>query len=366
MTQRLEYQRSPFWAWLLFIGVICFCLYMVRGILLPFIAGLLVAYAMTPAVRGMERWKISRGIGTLIMITGFVLVIVSFFFVAIPLIQNELLRLAKDIPNYGQQLVEFIQPYLQDLELYIAPADIEKLRQMTSSYLVDMLSWGLRALAGVLTSSLAIANLISLIFITPIVAFYFLRDWNRILSVLDQALPQAYAPTIRRVVCNINETIGGFAKGQGTVCVVLGLYYATLLSLVGLKYGLLVGLVIGLISFIPYVGAICGFFLSMGLALAQFDNWSSIALVASIFAVGQILEGYLLVPKLVGDRIGLHPLWVIFAILAGGILYGFVGILIALPVAAAVGVLIRFAIEKYKESSYYLASPKNKKTTKKQ
>ncbi len=329
-------------------------LYLLQGILMPFLTGLLVAYAMNPAVRQFEKWGMPRELGTSFMILSFFLLIGLLLFIAIPFIQTELLRLAARVPQYGERIMIALKPFLDEASHYIEPYDIERLQGFASTYLGDVITWGIKLLAGILTSGFALANLISLIVITPIVAFYFLRDWNKIIQTIDHWFPRPYEPTLRRLFTEINATIGGFAKGQALVCLMVGLYYSVTLTLANLDFSLVVGVVIGVMAFIPYVGAILGFMLSIGIALAQFTDWASVGVVAGIFVVGQTLEGYLLIPYFVGDRIGLHPVWVLFSLLAGGVLFGFVGILFALPTAAALGVLVRHGLALYLKSSYYL------------
>ncbi|MFQ6017021.1 MAG: AI-2E family transporter, partial [Kiloniellaceae bacterium] len=187
-----------------------------------------------------------------------------------------------------------------------------------------------------------------------VVAFYLLRDWDRIVGKVDGWLPRAHAGTIREQALEVDRRLAGFLRGQGTVCLLLGVFYALALSLAGLDFGLVVGLIAGLLSFIPYVGAIVGLLASVGLAVVQFDDWVRIAIVAGIFFAGQAVEGNYLTPKLVGGRVGLHPVWVIFGLLAGGALFGFVGVLLAVPAAAVIGVAVRFALDRYMASSYYL------------
>ncbi len=347
-------KERQIWLWvglgLAFVGG----LYLLQSILMPFLTGLLVAYAMNPAVKCFERWGISRGLGTAFMILSFFFSIALLLFIAIPFIQTELLRLASRVPLYGERLLTTLKPLIDEASLYIGPNDIERLRSLAGSYMGNVISWGIRLITSILTNSLALANLISLIVITPVVAFYCLRDWEKIMTTIDRWLPRPYEPTLRRLFTEINGTIGGFARGQALVCLVIGLYYTIALTMVHLDFSFVVGVLIGVMAFIPYVGAILGFMLSIGIALAQFPDWASVGVVAGIFAVGQLLEGYLLIPYFVGDRIGLHPVWVIFALLAGGVLYGFVGILFALPVAAAIGVLTRHALQLYLKSPYYL------------
>jgi predicted PurR-regulated permease PerM len=344
------------WLWL---GIAAFfgaTLYYLEGILMPFLTGLLVAYAMNPAVRKFERWGLSRSVGSSIMITSFFLVIGLLLFIAIPFIQGELIRLASRVPQYGERLMTTVKPLLEEALKSIEPRDVERLQGLASSYLGDVITWGINLLAKILRNSLALANLLSLIVITPIVAFYCLRDWNLILNTIDRWFPRPYEPTLRKLFADINDTIGGFAKGQAFVCIVVALYYSIMLTIVGLDFGFIVGLIIGIMAFIPYIGALTGCILSIGIALAQFTEWSSVGIVAAVFVVGQTLEGYLFIPYFVGNRIGLHPVWVLFALLAGGLLYGFLGILFALPVAAATGVVVRYLRDLYFKSSYYLGT----------
>lgn len=323
---------------------------------MPFLTGLLVAYAMNPAVRRLETWGIPRNFGTGLIILSFFLLIGLLLFIAIPFIQTELLRLAARVPQYGARVVSAFQPLLDEAALYIQPQDIERLREHVSSYLAGIITGGINLIAGILKSGIALANILSLIVITPLVSFYLLRDWNKIIQTLDSWLPRPYEPTLRRLFTDMNTTIGGFARGQALVCLTVGLYYCIALTVINLDFGFVVGIVIGVIAFIPYVGALIGFMFSMGIALAQFSDWTSIGIVAGVFAIGQTLEGYLLIPYFVGDRIGLHPVWILFALLAGGVLYGFIGILFALPVSAAIGVLVRYILNIYFKSAYYLGS----------
>ena len=192
-----------------------------------------------------------------------------------------------------------------------------------------------------------------LLVITPLVAFYLLRDWDRIVARIDSLLPSRIRPIVREQAKEIDDILAGFVRGQATVCLLLGVFYAVGLSLAGLDFGVIVGLGTGLISFIPYFGMTIGLVTGMGIAVAQFADWVPIAIVAGVFAVGQVLEGNVITPRLVGNRVRLHPVWVIFAVLAGGALFGFTGILLALPAAAVIGVLVRFAVSRYQGSSLF-------------
>ena len=202
-------------------------------------------------------------------------------------------------------------------------------------------------------SKLAIVRGRPLLVVTPVVSWYLLRDWDRIIAQVDSWLPRAHRDVIREQFGLIDDTLAGFVRGQATVCLILGGAYALALELAGLQYGLVVGLISGLISFIPYVGSLVGLALSVGLAAIQFDEPMRIVLIAVIFVAGQAIEGNFLTPKLVGERVGLHAVWVLFAMLAGGSLFGFLGILLAVPVAAVIGVLVRFGLARYMDSAFY-------------
>lgn len=340
------------WPWIIAAVLVGLAIYSISGILLPFITGTFVAYAMHPAVTKMQEWKINRGLATLILIVGFFLILAGLLFFLIPFIKDELTKLAISLPNYGQRLMDTFLPYLDILNEYFGE-DIGDLRSKATGYLGNMLSWGLRLLAGLLTNTLALANLISLIIITPIVAFYLLRDWPIILESVARLLPRQQAPIIDDLARKINATLGGYVRGQALVCLIQVFTYSFGLWLVGLDYAFTIGTVTGLLSFIPFVGMLIGVIAGLGVAFAQFDSWIHIGLVGLVFAAGNFFEGHVLAPNLVGGRIGLHPVWVIFALLAGGSLFGFIGMLLALPVAAALGVLVRFFASLYMESPLY-------------
>ncbi|HEX6131085.1 MAG TPA: AI-2E family transporter, partial [Actinomycetota bacterium] len=208
--------------------------------------------------------------------------------------------------------------------------------------------------AALFGQSLALVNLVGLLAVTPLVAFYLLRDWPAILAAMDGWLPRDHADVIRTQAREADRVLAGFARGAALVCTLLGVFYGVALSLVGLDFGLLIGLAAGALSFVPFLGTFVGFGASVGMAIVQFwPHWQRVAIVAAIFLGGNLLADYVVTPRLVGDRIGVHPLWVLFAVFAGGALFGFVGVLIAVPACALVGVLARFAIAQYQASGYY-------------
>lgn len=349
--------NSKTWLWAAILIVSAFTIYSISNILLPFITGTFVAYALNPAVNKLEKWKISRGLTTPVLILSFFTLFGGLLFFAIPFLKTELINLAKLIPSYARKTLDTIQPHMDILSHYVDTKDFSQLQETATSHIGDMLSWSLNLFARVLTNSLAIANLISLIILTPIISFYMLRDWPRITQAITKILPRSQLPVIIEQAHKINQVLGAYIRGQATVCLILIVIYTTGLSLVGLNFSLTIGIVTGILSFIPYFGVLIGVTAGIGIALSQFPDWSSIGMVAGVFITGQIIEGYFLTPKLVGDSIGLHPVWIIFSLLAGGSLFGFIGIVLALPIAAVVGVLVRFLLSLYLNSPLYLGGP---------
>jgi predicted PurR-regulated permease PerM len=346
-------KRQKALLWTFFFVSIGFFLYMISGILLPFIAGILVAYLLNPLATRIEFFKIPRALITILLILMFFAAIGSVLFFAIPLLKKELLILAEHLPDYGERIYQTLFPIIQKVSQYIEIKDLSHLKETAKSYLGDMLSWGLKLVAGLLTNSLALANLLSLVILTPVVAFYLLRDWPHIIEILNHLLPREHAKTIRQQVNLINKTLAGYIRGQATVCLILATLYSIGFLLTGLDFAITIGFVTGCLAFIPYFGFLIGAMAAFGVAFAQFDSWTSIGTVGLVLLIGQLLEGNVLTPKLVGDRIGLHPVWIIFSLLAGGVLFGFWGLLVAMPIAATLGVLVRFIIDQYLKSPYY-------------
>lgn len=271
----------------------------------------------------------------------------------IPLLQSEIVHLIETLPSLIVQVQDSTWPWLQLLQERWS-IDMSQIQNAASDQAGMLVKWIGKTVGTILNSGLALANLLSLVFIMPVVAFYLLRDWDKLIAQIDSLLPRKHAPVIREQVKLIDTVLSGFIRGQVSVCLLLGTFYAVGLALIGLDLGLMVGMLAGFLSFIPYVGTIVGFIAGIGLAFVQFSNWTPIFLVAGVFVIGQAVEGNVLTSRLVGTRIGLHPVMVIFALLAGGALFGFLGILLAVPVAAVMGVLTRFAIKQYAASHYYL------------
>lgn len=318
-------------------------------VLLPFILGGAIAYCLDPIADRLQRLGLSRTLST-VVITVVALVI---FVLGGLLIVPTLVQQAGDLFALAPELFRQLQTWVNERFPELMDAD-STIRRSLEGLGETIRAKGGEFLNRVLTSAVSLLNIVVLIVLVPVVTFYLLLDWDRMVARIDDLLPRDHAPVIRTLVGDINETLAAFIRGQGTVCLILGVYYAGLLAAVGLQFGLVVGAVAGLISFIPYVGAIVGGVLAIGLALFQFwGDWVWIIAVWAIFQSGQFLEGNILTPKLVGSSVGLHPVWLIFALSVFGALFGFVGLLVAVPVAAAVGVVARFLIDRYRKSLLY-------------
>ncbi len=341
-----------FWATVLLFFVAF--LYIFSSILLPFIAGMTIAYFLDPVADRLERLGLSRLMATIVILVAFVIVFALALMILIPVLINQFNDFAQRLPGYITQLQQFIADY-QDSVL---PGWIKSQLGTIKNNFSTILSEGMGFLTGLFgqiwNSGKAIVDVISLLVITPVVAFYILLDWDRMVSKVDEWVPRNYVKDVRQIAREMDQAIAGFIRGQGSLCLILGIYYAAGLSIVGLNFGLLIGLFVGMISFIPYVGSMVGLVLAIGVAIVQFwPDYIWIIAVLAVFFSGQFLEGNILQPKLVGSSVGLHPVWLMFALFAFGALFGFVGLLIAVPAAAAVGVLVRFALSRYLQSDLY-------------
>jgi len=339
--------------WLITLVIFVALLVTLRGILLPFVVGMAIAYILDPVCDMLERWGLSRNWATAVVTSLFVLLVVIALVSIVPLLLQELTDFLSSLPDLLKQAQKRLIPLYQTFRQRLHLPALSELNAILEAKFGNAVTWLAQALQGLLGQSLAIASLLSLVFITPVVTFYLLRDWDLLVGRIDHLLPRQHVEMIRAQMREIDRTLAGFARGQAMVCLTLAAYYATALAVIGLPFGIVVGLAAGFLTFIPYIGATTGLIVSFAIALAQFDDWISIALVVGVFIVGQALEGNFLTPKLVGDRVGLHPVWIIFALLAGGALFGFLGLLLAVPTAAALGVLVRFAIANYLGSSLY-------------
>ena len=340
-------EQSVYWG--IALAILVLALWLLSNALLPFVAGAALAYFLDPVADRLERLGLKRVSSTIIITLVAVLSIVLIMVLIVPMLIAQTRHLIETAPGYVASLQTFLNAKFPQ---WIG-AD-SSLWQSLSAFQGTLQSKGAQLLSSVLTSSLAVVDFVILLVVAPVVAFYLLLDWDHILARLNSWLPREHAASIRKIAKEIDRVLAGFVRGQLTVCAILGTFYALSLAIIGLQFGIVVGLFAGLVSFIPFVGSILGGLLSVGLALVQFwgQPWMIVA-VAVVFLVGQAVEGNFLTPKLVGGSVGLHPVWLMFALSAFGALFGFAGLLVAVPVTAAIGVLSRFLLEQYLAGRLY-------------
>ena len=346
--------RQQIISWILIVCVLSLLLYLLRAILLPFVAGAAVAYLLDPLADWLEARGQSRTLATSTILFGFFGIMLLLLVLLLPIIEEQVIGFFTSLPGIIIKTRDWLIPLVRRL-LADLPEQARSEVQHAAATSAESGAALLGQLAkGALGSGLALFNLLSLILITPVVAFYLLRDWDRILARIDTWLPREHGVTIRQQLREMNKVLAGFVRGQAGVCFILGCYYAIGLSVAGLQFGLVIGIATGILVFIPIIGASLGFLAAIIVALAQFwPDYLHIGIVVGIYLIGQFLEGNLISPKLIGERVGLHPVWVMFALLAFGTLFGFLGVLLAVPVAAVIGVLTRFALSRYLDSRLY-------------
>lgn len=349
-------RQIAFWITALLAAVLV--LWLLSDILLPFVAGMALAYLLDPVADRFERAGMSRLAATATIVVLFILFLVLFVLLVGPLLAQQVTSLAERVPEYVNALQRFVVRNGEAVLQRVFRMSAQDLERSVATLMGEGAAWAATLIASVWAGGLALLNLVSLFVVTPVVAFYLLLDWDRMVAKVDRFLPRNHVGAIREIGREIDVSIAGFVRGQGTVCLLLGLFYAVLLTAVGLNFGLLIGLIAGFISFIPFVGTIIGFVVSVGVAVFQFwPDWPWIAAVIGIFTLGQFIEGNILHPKLIGSYVGLHPVWMMFALFTFGYLFGFVGVLLAVPIAAMIGVLARFALRRYVQSSLYTGAP---------
>ena len=343
--------RLLFWVALLLLVIVA--LGALRSILLPFAVGLVVAYILAPTVGRLERWGVSRTLASLFVLAVFLFGVACIFILLVPLVEGQIVKLVARTPYLVTLMQEQVGNLMQLLQERLPAEEVTKLRDLLGTKLGEALTWIVAILQGMITSSFAVLNILSLIVVTPIVAFFLLRDWQAIVGYIDTYVPRQSLATVREQAHIVSDTLVGFVHGQALVCLILAIYYGIALSIVGLESAVALGFLIGILGIIPIAGVALGFVMSIGLAALQFGAWTQVFAVCGVFVFGQLVEANILTPKLIGDRIHLHPVWVIFALFAGGTLLGFIGVLIAVPAAAVIGVLIRFALQRYRQSALY-------------
>jgi predicted PurR-regulated permease PerM len=359
---RLE-RQILFWG--IGLAALLLVVYLLGSIIMPFAAGIVLGYLLDPVVVKLQRFGFNRLGASLLILTIFVLFVVLFFILVAPVLSNQFFELARRLPEFAVRFQAFavregnalIETYgggwlkAFGLEQQLSSLQIQK---SASDFVSRAAQWLLDSFSSFLSGGAAVFNFLSLLIVTPVVAFYILVDWRRMISKLDSWLPLEHRDTLRTIAREINHALAGFIRGQSIVCLFLGAWYSVGLTLIGLDYGFLIGVVAGVLSFVPYVGSL--FALVLSLSVALFQGWPSLKLfllALGVVGTGQFFEGYVLSPQLVGESIGLHPVWLMFALLAFGQLFGFLGLIIAVPTAAAIGVIARHLIGLYLTSSFY-------------
>ncbi len=344
-------RQLQFWGIAFAIFVVVF--WLLGSTLLPFLLGAGLAYFLDPLADRLERLGLSRTLATAVIAVSAVLVFILVLVLVVPALIEQIQGLVEALPDYIAGLMALLSRRYP--ELFGENSQIMRNLSDTETMLRD---GGMTVLNQVLAGSLKVLDFLILLFVTPVVTFYLLLDWDKMVQEINQILPRQHAPTIRRLAREIDVALAGFVRGQLSVCLVLGAFYAVALMAIGLQFGFLVGLVAGLISFVPYVGSVVGLVLSVGIALFQFwDDKFWVLVTAGIFFFGQFVEGNILSPNLIGKSVGLHPVWLILALSVFGTLFGFAGLLVAVPVSAAIGVLWRFLVGRYRESALYTGRP---------
>jgi predicted PurR-regulated permease PerM len=351
-------RQIMFWTGLLVVVVLL--MWALGNVLTPFIAGLILAYLLDPLADRFERMGIGRLGATLVILGLFVLFFILALVILIPLLASQISGFVARLPDYVSRLqaiaVEQGGPWF---EQFGGPDALKDVQASVGEFMGQGARWLTGFLQSLWSGGAAIVSVFALLVITPVVAFYLLVDWDKMVNKVDSWLPREHRETIRQLAREIDGAIAGFIRGQTVVCLILGTFYGLGLWAIGINSGVLIGFVAGILTIIPYVGSLTGLILAVGAALIQFwPDWKMPLAAIAIFAFGQFVEGNILSPKLVGASVGLHPVWLIFALLAFGSLFGFVGLLIAVPVAAIIGVLARFALSRYLASPLYGGGPR--------
>jgi predicted PurR-regulated permease PerM len=328
------------------------------SVLAPFVAAAGIAYALDPPTSQLTRIGFSRGVAALLMVLALLTGVLVFALLLYPLLLAQIGLLVGRIPQYATLLQGWARDVLTDAQQKFGPDLVnDKLRDLVSGQAGSMVSILLSTITGVIGSGFALFNLLSLAVVTPVAGFYLLRDWPRLIGMVDSWLPYRYRGVIRAQAREVDRILSAWVRGQAMCCLILALYYALGLTVAGLDLGLIVGLAAGILSFIPYVGSIAGGVTAIALALAQFPHWNGVFVVMAVLVIGQVLEGYVLYPRFLGDRVELPAVWVIFALFAGGAAFGVLGVMLAVPMAATIGVLCRFWLRRYLDSPLYLDPP---------
>lgn len=341
--------------WGLVALIVAALIWALAPVLTPFVVAALFGWLGDPLVDRLERGGRSRNTAVILVFTLMALLAVLAALILVPLIERQIITLIDSLPRYRDFLLGTVLPWLErrtglQLTVWLDPV---RIFDVVRSHWESAGGIAATIVAYVSRSGFAMLAWIANIVLIPVLAFFFLRDWDVMVERVAALVPRDHLDTVSRLARESSEMLGGFLRGQFLVMLILGAMYGIGLWIVGLDLGLLIGIIAGLFTFVPYLGPTSGIVLGVIAALVQYGDWKHVLGVLIVFGIGQVIESYWLTPKLVGNRIGLHPVAVIFAVLAGGQLFGFLGMLLALPVAAIANVLLRYAHERYKQSRLY-------------
>ncbi|MBU6426053.1 MAG: AI-2E family transporter [Rhodospirillales bacterium] len=352
---RVQWQRLALVAAVLLVLWLCFRLF--SSILLPFVVAAGLAYFLDPVVTRLERAGVNRTFGTLLVLLAFIVTVILFVLLLYPVIAAQAAAFITNLPTYIQTVQTDFARSMQTLQHRLPYSLRTKLQDLASNQASTLVSYAGKAATNIIGSGFAVVNVLTLLIVTPVVTFYFLRDWPSIIRHVDGWLPRPYEGLIRAQALEVNKILSAWIRGQAICCLALAAIYAIGLTIIGLDLGLIVGLTAGVLSFIPYVGTVLGSITAILLSLSQNAGWHGVISVLTVFAVGQGLNDYVIQPRFLGDRVGLSAVWVIFALFAGGAAFGFLGIMLAVPVTATLGVIARFWLRRYLQSPLYLDAP---------
>lgn len=357
---------SDFAPWALGLGFVALFLYLFSGVLMPFVAGIALGYLLDPVAEKLERVGFNRLGAALFILAMSIIVIVLAVVLIGPVLGHQLSGFVENLPRIVLRLQTLVSEWSTKLlesswggdiaaKLGLGSGNPGDLQKALADYAGEAAKWAGGFAKSLITGGAALIGLVSLLVVTPVVAFYILVDWSHMIDSVKSLVPPRYLPDVSAVARDVDRALAGFLRGQSLVCLFLGLWYGLGLTLIGLNYGFLIGISAGFLSFIPYVGSLSALVVAAIVALVQgWPDWTMLAMALGVVASGQFLEGNVLSPKLVGESVGLHPVWLMFALLASGSLFGFTGLIVAVPVAAALGVLLRYFFARYRQSPFYL------------
>lgn len=342
------------WQMIVLAVVIITVLYLLGSALTPFVIAAIFAYLFNPFVHLLQRWQVGRSLAVSLVFALMLMLLVAVMLVLVPFMERQVVNFYAQLPRWIDWIHANAAPWLQEhFAINLDWPDSQQLIDMLKEHLSQAGGIVAAVIAKVSKSGFALLGWIADLVIIPVVVFYLMRDWDELITRIRELIPRSIEPVVSKLARDSDDVLSAFMRGQLSVMIVLGVLYALGLKLAGIDIGPLIGAIAGLISFVPYLGSIVGVIMGVIAALVQYGDWQHVLLVSGVFAAGNLLESYVLVPRLIGHKIGLHPVAVIFAILAGGQLFGFLGILLALPVASVVMVLLRYLHDRYRASELY-------------